>query len=481
MARKQLTTALAIVLLTLLALGVLIAVQKVNFIVRAALAIAVLIVSGIGIQRTLSLNGSSGLYLLAGKKGIKFIDGLSKRHKTFWNSMALWGFILGFGLLSYPLMKGKLSKKLFAFGMVSLAVMYLFVAPYLGYALQFINVSALQSGASTTASAHGSALSYMVLAVTLLFGFSGFAIFSICLNAAVILESVGSYVLGVLSGSANTSALRSQVPGVVPIIPGIDIPLVAGIISLVVLLTVHEMSHGVLSRIFGVKLKSIGLLMFGILPIGAFVEPEDKGIRKLQSAKQVSIFSAGIAANFIAMLVFFVLMFLVLAYIAPMAYSYGVVVSSTTKGYPAYNVLSTGSQVLEWNGHGVSNISSLVSAASTDRPNESITIVTNSGSYTFKTVPDPANASKGIIGVNLGYAPIIKGAKASIVYFLYTLFALAMLLNFLVGVFNLLPLPGLDGWSIYNASIKDKRIVKCLAVITLAAIVVNALPWLFYL
>ncbi len=480
MAKKYHTAAMAIVLLSLVAIGVLITTHAIGFIMRLALAIIVMVLAGVGIQRTLSLNGSSGLYLLAGKKGIKFIDRMSKHNRTFWNSMALWGFVLGFGLLSYPLMRGKLSKKLFAFGMVSLAVMYVFVAPYLGYALQFINVSVIQNSVSATTSTHVGALTYVLVAVTLLFGFSGFAIISIVYNAAVILGGIGSYLMGLISGSASTSALKAQVPGVVPIIPGLDIPLVAGIISLVVLLTVHEVSHGVLSRMFGVKLKSIGLLMFGILPIGAFVEPDDKGIKKLNSSKRIGIFSAGIAANFITMLLFFLLMLAILLYIAPKAYSYGVVVSGTTKGYPAYNVLSVGSQVLEWNGHNVSSIGVLASAASEDKPNEPVTIVTDAGSYTFNALPDPANTSRGIIGVNLSYKPIIKGATASAVYFFYTLFALSMLLNFLVAVFNLLPLPGLDGWAIYNASIKNKRIIKCLAAVVVAVIVINALPWIFY-
>ncbi len=267
----------------------------------------------------------------------------------------------------------------------------------------------------------------------------------------------------------------------VPIIPGLDIPFAAGIISLVVLLTIHELSHGVLSRIFGVKLKSTGLLIFGILPIGAFVEPEDKAIRKLAPAKQIGIFSAGIAANFVAMLVFFVLMLTTILYIAPKAYSYGIVVSGTTQGYPAYNVLSIGSQVLRWNGQNVSDISTLESASSMDKPNEPVTIVTNVSTYAFNALPDPANASRGLVGVALSYKPIIRGAAASAVYFLYTLFALSMLLNFFIAVFNLLPLPGLDGWAIYNSSIRNKRLVKYLAWIMLVAIAINALPWLFYI
>ncbi len=474
--------AVAIVLLTLIASYVLITLSSVGFVIRAVLAVIVFAIAGIGIRRTLSLNGTSGLYLLAGKKGLKSIDNISKHYRTFWTSMALWGFVLGFGLLSYPLMRGKLSKKLFAFGMVSLVVMYVFVTPYFGYALQFINMSAIQGGAAaTTTPSHASLLTYSILAITLIFGFSGFAIVSMFYSAATIVLGIGHYLIGSLSGSANASTLGNQVPGVVPIIPGIDIPFAAGIISLVVLLTVHELSHGVLSRIYGVKLKSLGLLMFGILPIGAFVEPEDKMIKKLPPAKKIGIFSAGIAANFVAMLVFFVLMLITMFYIAPKVYSYGVVVTGTTRGYPAYNVIGIGSQVLQWNGQSVSDIGTLESASSTDKPYKPVTVVTNVGTYTLNALPDPANALRGIIGVSLNYEPIIRGKTASAVYFLYTLFALSMLLNFLIAVFNLLPIPGLDGWSIYNSSIKNKKLVKYITAIVLVVIALNALPWVFYI
>jgi membrane-associated protease RseP (regulator of RpoE activity) len=473
--------AIAIVLLALAASYVLVTASAVSVVIRAVLEVLMLAAAGIGIQRALSFNGGFGLYLLSSKKGLRYIDGISKHNQVFWRSMAMWGFVLGFGVLSYPLMRGKLSKKLFAFGLLSLAAMYVFVTPYLGYSLQFINLSAIQGSVSTATSTHASLLSYVVAAITLLFGFSGFAIVSIFYSAATILYGIGRYVAGVISGSASAaSALSGQVPGVVPIIPGLDIPFAAGIISLVILLTVHELSHGVLSRIFGAKLKSLGLLMFGILPIGAFVEPEDKTIKKLAPEKQTGIFSAGIAANFVAMLVFFALMFATMLYIAPRAYSYGVVVSGTTPGYPAYNVLSIGSQVLQWNGQSVSNIGTLEIAASSDRPGKPVAVVTSAGAYTFNAIPNPSDASKGIIGVSMVYEPIIRGAKASLVYFLYTLFALSMLLNFLVAVFNLLPIPGLDGWSIYNANIRNKRLIRYITAIVLVAIAINALPWLFY-
>lgn len=397
----------------------------------------------------------------------------------------MWGFVLGFGLASYPLMRGRLDKRVFAFGILSLVAIFFFVMPFLGIALQFINLSAAQSGASATTAPQAGILLYLINALIFLVGFSGYTIAVTIYSGMGILVSIGNFAVALMTGASNAASQLNQVPGVAPIIPGITIPLAAGVISLAILLIVHEVSHGVLARQSKVKIKSVGLLLFGILPCGGFVEPDDRMVRKLNSRRQTGIYSAGVAANFVAMIAFFLLTMLISSYVGPAVYPYGEVVSGVTPGYPAYNVIATGSQVLCWNSHAVTNISTLQSAAATDVPNSTVTVITSVGgvasTYKFKAVASPANASRGIIGVSLSYVPIISGAVANLVYFLYTLFALSMLLNFFVAVFNLLPLPFFDGWSIYRVNIKSKRVVYALGIITFAALCINALPWLFYL
>jgi membrane-associated protease RseP (regulator of RpoE activity) len=204
-------------------------------------------------------------------------------------------------------------------------------------------------------------------------------------------------------------------------------------------------------------------------------------VKRLGSLKQTWIFSSGVAANFITAIVFFALLLLLLNYVVPYAYQYGIVVTGTIAGYPANGVLKDGMQILQWNGRSISNISSLVAAGAQDRPNSTIYVATDSGNFSFRVVPLQGNASKGIIGVNLGYQPIIRTPYAKSVYFIFTLIALSMLLNFLVAVVNLLPVPGFDGWRIYKANIKSKKLVRFAAALVVAGLIINALPWLFYI
>ncbi len=275
--------------------------------------------------------------MIGSKRGLKTIDAVSKNNRKFWDAMAIWGLTLGFGLMAYPLLKGRMDKRVLVFGILSLVFMVIFVQPYLSVAFQFINMPKLQGAVSSQASSlqpEANLLSYALLALTVVFGFSGYIFVSVLANAASILVGIAQFLISYFSGAINTSTLTNQVPGVAPIIPGWNIPLVAGLVSLVILLVIHEFSHGVLSRMAKVKLKSIGLLVFGIIPIGGYVEPDERMVKKLDSLKQTKIFSAGISANFIATLFFFVLLFLMLNYVVPSAYPYGVFVTGTTARIP---------------------------------------------------------------------------------------------------------------------------------------------------
>lgn len=82
------------------------------------------------------------------------------------------------------------------------------------------------------------------------------------------------------------------------VLPGINplIPLWYGILGLAVALIVHEGAHGVLSRAHDIKVKSLGLL-FIVVPIGAFVEPDDEELEKTGTRVKARVFSAGVMAN----------------------------------------------------------------------------------------------------------------------------------------------------------------------------------------
>ena len=352
------------------------------------------------------------------------------------------------------------------------------VLPATANGLQFINIPQIQQAVQNSASGAtmpNYLLIYTVYGITLVAGFSGYIISLLWYNAGLILLGIAQFLSSVTVGTPNVSTLTNQVPGVAPLIPGLQIPLIAGILSLAILLIIHEGAHGVLARIEKINLNSVGLLMFGVIPIGAFVEPDEKGVLKLADIKQSRIFSAGISANFVAMIIFFLIMtFMILAVVPGI---YAVVVSGTVANFPAYNVLQPGMQILQWNGHNVTTIESLTNASAMDKPGSLVTVVTNTGTYSFTAIRE-GNSTRGYIGVDIGQA-VQNNPYANAMYFIYTLVTLSFLLNFLVGVVNLLPIPGFDGWRIYSSNIKNKKMIGYLAYFVVVGILINVLPWLF--
>ena len=439
------------------------------------LAIIILFAIGYAIRKLDGFQGFFiGVYMMATAKGLSYIDRISKRYRGFWLRLSMWGIILGFGLMAWPLLKGRISKKEYVFGIISLFVIMFFVLPFMEYGIQFIYLPQLQNAlASSTVSTSAvitplSVVTYIIGIVTGFTGYIGALLFYITiLNGIRVLQFAST----VVAGQPQTQIISSLLPVAAPVIPGITIPLFAGLASLIILLIVHELSHGIISRIYKVRLKSIGLLMIGAIPIGAFVEPDEKEVLKLDHLKKSLIFASGAATNFFAGLVFFVLMLFTSVYLLPGAYSSTPYITSVIAGYPAANVLQPGMQILSWNGHPVNTSAELANASSSERPGVPITIVTNKGTFTLTPV-SVNNSTRGYIGIDIGYQ-VANTLPASIIEFLYSFLVLSFVLNISVAIINLLPVPGFDGWQLYKANIKRNWITKILALIVSLLILIN--------
>ena len=92
-------------------------------------------------------------------------------------------------------------------------------------------------------------------------------------------------------------------------IPGLNpmLPLVYGIIGLVVAVVIHEMAHGIQTRANDMNVEAVGILHM-VVPIGAFVEPNEEQINKCGRKARSSMFAAGIAVNLTAAIILFLVM-----------------------------------------------------------------------------------------------------------------------------------------------------------------------------
>ncbi|MFH1608201.1 MAG: site-2 protease family protein [archaeon] len=84
------------------------------------------------------------------------------------------------------------------------------------------------------------------------------------------------------------------------------------ILAILIVATVHEFSHGIFARRHGIRIKSTGFAFLKYFPafFGAFVEQDDEQMNKKGKFEQMSILSAGVFANVLVTILFYILLVL---------------------------------------------------------------------------------------------------------------------------------------------------------------------------
>jgi membrane-associated protease RseP (regulator of RpoE activity) len=126
------------------------------------------------------------------------------------------------------------------------------------------------------------------------------------------------------------------------------------VVSFAIAILIHEYAHGIQSIVGKIRLTSMGILMM-VVPIGAFVEPDDKELKASTPSRRASVYAAGPAANiFFAIACFALLAGVVGPYADPVAE--GAVVIDIAENSPAalYG-FSTWSEVVSVEGEPVKN------------------------------------------------------------------------------------------------------------------------------
>ncbi|HJJ27925.1 MAG TPA: site-2 protease family protein [Methanocorpusculum sp.] len=118
------------------------------------------------------------------------------------------------------------------------------------------------------------------------------------------------------------------------LIPGVNeyIPSTFAVwFSILFAMIIHEAGHGILSRVEHIKVKSTGILAL-VIPIGAFVEPDEEDVEKSPLATKLRMFAAGITNNLFAGAVCIIILVLLLGLVVPGAHPF---VYGVYEGYPA--------------------------------------------------------------------------------------------------------------------------------------------------
>ena len=229
--------------------------------------------------------------LLKTKRFLGFIERISK--PGIWDLLADIGLILGFGAIAtdYLFGRNKSPAKRILIALISIAGLF---------SLFFVLFGSLFVVGN-------SALAPLLTLFSVAFAFGGLMLFVLVSLVWQAWDIVSKIMIG-----------KVPCPGIAPIIPGVQMPNLPSFLTpplsvwgaFLIILVVHEFSHGALMKRAKITIKSTGLLLAGLLPIGAFVEPDEKQIKTKPERQQLRVYAIGPASNLFSILVFVVLIFL---------------------------------------------------------------------------------------------------------------------------------------------------------------------------
>lgn len=267
-----------------------------------------------------------------------------------------------------------------------------------------------------------------------------------------------------LSSMLETPSVSLVIPGVEMPGSSIYVPLGYGLIALATVLIVHEFSHGILAIVEKINVKSVGLMLFAILP-GTFMEPDEEEMKEAKKSSKLRIYAAGSMANITLAVMALLIVSAVGSYVIPSTFEEdGIEVDRLVGDSPASKVLKEGMIIESIDNHKVHDSNSYVNAVNNLKPGQNITIGTNEGDYSIILDKNPNNESKGYMGIqaakhyelNDGVASIYGDTLPWIWFGVLELFQWICILNLGIGLFNLLPLKPLDGGHMFETLLSYK-------------------------
>lgn len=271
-----------------------------------------------------------------------------------------------------------------------------------------------------------------------------------------------------------------------PVIPGITISfqtLPYFLIAIMISAIVHEFAHGIAARVEEVDLKSTGIFIFLVL-FGAFVESDEKSLAQKSRRSKIRIMAAGALANMVVAGILILILIIPVGFPLLITPLYdpeprGTVILEIIPNYPAsLEGMKVGYAIIGINSsNGYQEILSYGDfrdySASSVLPNQTLTFYFDGDidPIVLRTDSHPDNSSKGFIGIRSWdyfkprFFPPFPIFNLIPYWSLQTILYVFMI-NFILAIMNLLPVPFLDG---------DKLLTEFLG-----PKFSNYLPWIRY-
>ena len=336
------------------------------------------------------------------------------------------------------------------------------------------------------------------------------------ITALAIFLIVGSLMI-MFSNAAAREGVRGVGLTANLLIPGINpyLPLTYGWAALVITIVIHEAGHGIVARVYNIRVDSTGVVLFLGIPIGAFVNIEREELNRASLRQKSAVLTAGPLNNMILAGLSLLALFFLVSTLTPLppdpdAAQFGVLVVNVNPGSLADSVgITSGSAIQYVAGQQVKTLEDL-GLLLNDNLGQTIDIVwvDSKGETITKavTLPSTRDPTRGVLGVGVTplspdpqavldryqgafgtnplalllpptmqqgavpYSDLMAPKYTSTVFGDSTFFApIANLLfwlwfiNFNVGIFNALPIGPLDGGQLYGSLIEKRVKSKVLA------------------
>ncbi|MDE1766248.1 MAG: site-2 protease family protein [Thaumarchaeota archaeon] len=258
------------------------------------------------------------------------------------------------------------------------------------------------------------------------------------------------------------------------LIPGVTIQSGANIayflLAVPIVLVMHEGAHGIVATLEKIKIKTGGFAVFIALFAG-FVEPDEEEFAKAKKISRLRVIGAGATSNVIFSFVIAGLLLFNPSFALIMPDGIRSILYTEPLGVPIISVepgsgaekagLQKGDTITGINGIHISLPQDFAKVKL--KPGDTATVTVTRSGQTLQipviTTPSKDDPQKGMIGIMRAALPSYQPVVPYYIHWSPEVFMFLLwlwMLSFFIGIFNMLPLPILDGGKFVHSIIEKK-------------------------
>ncbi|MGH9991694.1 MAG: site-2 protease family protein, partial [Nitrososphaera sp.] len=255
-------------------------------------------------------------------------------------------------------------------------------------------------------------------------GAKAYADFNIYLMPAITALAI-FLIVGSLIVMFSNAAAREGVRGIGLeanlLIPGLNpyLPITYGLIALFITIVIHEAGHGIVARVYNIRVDSTGVVLFLGIPIGAFVNIEREELGRATLKQKCGVLTAGPLNNMILAGASLLALYFLVSTLTPLPPDpnepqFGVLVVNVSPGSLAQSVGLTPGSIIQYVAG--EEVRALEDLGITLRENLGQTIeltwIDEKGATVTReaTLPAAVEPDKGILGI--GVTPLSPDSQA---------------------------------------------------------------------